>query len=110
MLLPSHDVPWTRDIPHATAISIALSFQHENVRSKDAFLAKPKGAPKDKLSYYRVAPYYYFQVSSAATTAGDIMARRAHYCSFSSPASRVPHSWTGSSSQRLYSRTLFCSQ
>lgn len=40
------------------------SFQHENSRSKDAFLAKPKGAPKDKLSHYRVAPYYYFQVKA----------------------------------------------
>lgn len=47
-------------------------FQHENARSKDAFLAKPKGAPKDKLSYYRVAPYYYFQVSNADTTGGGI--------------------------------------
>ncbi|CAM9179945.1 unnamed protein product [Ectocarpus fasciculatus] len=35
--------------------------EHVNVRNKDAVLAKPKGAPKDKLSYYRVAPFYYFQ-------------------------------------------------
>ncbi|CBJ30460.1 conserved unknown protein [Ectocarpus siliculosus] len=35
--------------------------EHVNARNKDDILAKPKGAPKDKLSYYRVAPFYYFQ-------------------------------------------------
>ncbi len=54
------------------------SFQHENPRNKNAFLARPKGAPKDKLSYYRVAPYYYFQVWYGmvwycAVTADDLL-------------------------------------
>ncbi|CAM9511324.1 unnamed protein product, partial [Ectocarpus sp. 13 AM-2016] len=35
--------------------------EHVNARNKDDVLAKPRGAPKDKLSYYRVAPFYYFQ-------------------------------------------------
>lgn len=38
------------------------------MRNKDAVLSKPKGAPKDKLAHYRVAPFYYFQVISHPET------------------------------------------
>lgn len=42
---------------------VHIFIRQGGVRSKDTVLSKPKGAPKDKLSHYRVAPFYYFQVN-----------------------------------------------
>lgn len=51
-------------VTHRTHLNDSHMFyvEQENARNKNRALSKPKGAPKDKLSHYRVAPFYYFQV------------------------------------------------
>ncbi|CAM9102993.1 unnamed protein product, partial [Hapterophycus canaliculatus] len=49
------------DLIALTGADTTPSEANEHAGSKEAALSKPKGAPKDKLSYFRVAPYYYFQ-------------------------------------------------